>query len=43
MNLLEQNKKVQFSPEKYRCLEWTERRGDTAKECMTTKENTRQI
>ena len=28
--------KVQFSPEKYRYLEWTEERGDKGKNCTST-------
>ena len=35
--------KVQFSPEKYRYLEWTEGRGDNGKECTTTNGTTVQI
>ena len=33
MNLLERYKKVQFSPKKYRYLEWIEGRGDNGKQC----------
>ena len=35
-SLLERYKKVQFSPKKYRYLEWTEGRGDNGKECTST-------
>ena len=41
-NLLERYKKVQFSPKKYRYLEWTERRGDNGKECTKTEGKTGQ-
>ena len=35
--------KVQFSPEKYRYLEWTEERCHNSKECITTQGKTLQI
>ena len=34
---------VQFSPKKYRYLEWTEGRSDNGKECTTTEGKTGQI
>ena len=43
MNLLERCKKVQFSPKKYRYLEWTEGRGDNGNKCTSTEGKTRQI
>ena len=42
-NLLEQYKKVQLSPKKYKYLEWTEGRGDNAKEYTTIKGKTEQM
>ena len=42
-NLLELYKKVQFSPKKYRYLEWTEGRGDNGKTCISTEGKMGQI
>ena len=42
-NLLERLKKVQFSPKKYRYLEWTEGSGDNSKECTSTEGKNTQI
>ena len=39
----ERYKKVQFSPKKYRYLEWTEGRDDNGKEYTSTEGKTRQI
>ena len=38
-NLLQWYKKVQFSPKKYRYLEWTEGRGNNGKECTTEEKS----
>ena len=40
---LNNTKKVQFFPKKYRYLEWTEGRGDNGKECTSTEGKTGQI
>ena len=39
-SLLEQYKKVQFSPKKYRYFDWTKGRGDNDKECASVVRKT---
>ena len=40
---LKDTKKVQFSPKKYKYLEWNKGRGDNGKKCTSTEGKTRQI
>ena len=42
-NLLEEHKQVQLSSEKYKYLEWTERKRDNDIECTTSKGKTGQV